>query len=127
MDNLVSARGKRWWVCEYTGCCIFNRFFVPESKENEKHGTFATLPILLRAVMDQEGGETKEFLRIKQLCQDYYQHPDIPVQPALSPDKLPLNLDELAEYLSELDKGFAWMLADHGEVVPPVKKQRFRR
>lgn len=124
--QVVEYNGERWFVCDYTGQLVRGRYYVPEG--GEKRGCFATLPILLRALVEN-GAEPEEFGEIKETLLDHFNQPDIPVQPALARKPLGHNCD-LATYLSELEQGQSWMLVEGKELAseyePPVEGKRKR-
>jgi hypothetical protein len=125
--QIIDVRGKRFYVCQYTGALINQRYFVPSGRVNRgKEGCFATLPILLRALYEMEGEQiTKRFADTKKLLESYFQQPDIPMQPALPVEKLPLSSAQLADYLVQLDQGQAWLRVPKAQSVE--LRQRAKR
>lgn len=107
-------------MCEYTGAPIANRFFIPTgSQKKGKIGCYATLPILLRAQLDKLGPGA-DFDRLKLAVEEFYEHPDIPVQKALDFEKVPLSRDELSSYLDQLEMGPQWLMAKNGQSIADV-------
>lgn len=117
--QVVEVRGRRFYVCQYTGALVTQRFFVPTGRlRRGKDGCFATLPILLRALFEDEGNQaTPRYARTKTLLEDYYNQPNIPMQPALDVQRVPLSAQQLADYLVELDKGQAWLHVKKGQKI----------
>ena len=76
--QVVVVRGKEYFVCSYTGALLTQHFFIPHGKNlTQREGCFATLPVLLRAVLDEENGEyTEKFQRIKHDCEVFFTQPD---------------------------------------------------
>jgi len=126
--QVAEVRGKRFFICDYTGAPIEKRYFVPSGRFNRgKMYCCATLPILLRLLYEEEGGrETPTFYKFKTLLEEYFHQPDIPVQPPLPPEKVPLSKSELFDYLLELDQGEAWLHVDNAHEIAsaePVNKK----
>lgn len=125
--QIVEVRGKSYFVCEYTGALLEERYFIPHGKDlKKKQGSYASLPILLRAVLDEEHGVyTDRFNKIKHDCEVFYTQPDIPVLPRIEVDDLPLSHGEVLNYMRNLDMGPAWMYVPGAEKVErPKKKQK---
>lgn len=121
--QLVKVRGEMFFVCEYTGALVRHYYSIRSGKNLEiEEGCFATLPILLRAVLDEEGGDYSErFQKIKHDCEVFYVQPDIPVQPPLK--EFPLSQNELAEYAEKMELGMSWLLVDKASTYEPKKKR----
>lgn len=125
-----SVRGKSFFVCDYTGAPIEKRFFIPVGKYLKgKEGCYATLPILLRAVFEKQGNQRNHlFEKIKSDCESFYNQPNIPMAPALEPERLPLSIDQLSDYLLEIDMGAGWMLVPNCQMisdkVQPIKRRK---
>jgi len=130
----VTFKGKRFFVCEYTGAFIQKRYFLPVGPHlEEKQGCYVTLPVLLRAMVErkatpQELDEARDVMRLK------FEQPNVPVQPPLSLQG-PLNDEQLSKYLATQELGLNWLLLkccetiedfDKSQVVVP-KKRRSRR
>lgn len=122
----VKVRGQTYFVCEYTGALLTSYYPIPCGKNlAERQGCYATLPVLLRAVLDEEGGQfTERFQRIKHDCEVFYMQPDIPVQPALPRDQCPLGVDALSDYLEQLELGLSWTLVP---VLAPLPEKRAKK
>ena len=120
----VLVRGKAYFVCEYTGALVQQMYFVPFGKDlKQKERCFATLPILLRAILEEEGGEyTDRFQKIKHDCEVFFVQPDIPVHPPLPVERTPLSPNEFLEYAEELELGLSWTLVE--KAVPAEKKRK---
>lgn len=114
-----TVRGESFFVCDYTGAPILKRYFVPAGKYlKRKEGCYATLPILLRHMYELWGkDDMKEFDRLKETLQEFYVQPDIPMQPTLAIEKVPLSKDELRDYMLELDMGLGWLLVPKSEQI----------
>lgn len=121
-NNALSLRGKKYFVCEYTGGPCATRFFVPTGKLlRGKQGCYATLPILLRHQAELLGGEnTEAFRKLKQDLESFYNQPDIPLAPVLLPEAVPLSQEELRRYIEELEMGQAWLLVQKGQPISTV-------
>ena len=125
--QVVQYQGEPWFVCDYTGALIKERFYVPSGSDNkEKVGSFATLPVALRYL--QETSETpSEFAQAKDNIEKHFDQPDIPVQPAL--ERFPVDRTmTLAEYLNLLPQGMgsSWLLVNGSEKATeyaPEKKK----
>lgn len=102
----VKQVGNKWYfVCDYTGALIENRFFWPAKKRPTKRGCFCSLPVLLRANVGNSN-----FDQIKSDCEDYFNQPDIPIQPELKEkENRELTEIELENYLDQLDMGLSWL------------------
>lgn len=125
--QIVTVRGKTYFVCDYTGAPVQQRFFIPYGKDlKQKQGCYATLPILLRAVLEEENGEyTRRFEKIKHDCEVFFVQPDIPVQPPLPVEEVPLSTAEFVEYAEKMDLGLSWTLVPKSipiETKPKSKK-----
>ena len=107
----IEIRGKKFFVCEYTGALIQNRYFYEQ--EGQKVGTFVTLPVMLRFLHDNV--DIKEFARLKKQIEQQYFQPNIPIQPHLPVDKIPLDDMALFTYLESIEKGSAWLQVAGGE------------
>lgn len=123
--QVVEVRGKVFFVCDYTGALIHKRYFIPCGKDlKKKQGSYATLPILLRAVLDEEHGRyTDRFNKIKQDCEIFYTQPDIPILPAIDVEDLPLSDHDLVHKMGVLDMGGAWFYVDGAELCERPKKK----
>lgn len=113
MEKKINIRGKKFFICEYTGALISKRYFYISNKE--KVGCFATLPILLRYLYDSV--DAKEFAVKKRELECQYFQPAIPIQPILLIDRVPLDELGLFTYLEEIDKGSAWLKVAGAEVA----------
>lgn len=125
--QVVENNGQRYFVCDYTGALVKGRYSIPEG--DERHGTYATLPILLRAVVDN-GADPEEFMEVKEKVMAHYNQPDIPIQPKLPLRPLGINMD-LAGYLSQVDQGQSWFILPGKEMAedyePPQEGKRKRK
>lgn len=108
----IDVRGIKYFICGYTGAPIDKRYFVPAGRYNRgKQYCCASLPVLLRLIYEEEENTVSpRFLEIKKTLEEFYNQPDIPLQPELSPEKVPLSRAELFDYLLEMDQGEAWLL-----------------
>lgn len=124
--QVVVVRGKEYFVCSYTGALIAHHYFIPHGKNlSQRTGCFATLPILLRSVLDEEQGEfTERFQKIKHDCEIFFTQPDIPVQPPLPADQCPVGSEAFVEYLEVLDLGLSWTLVPNSVAIPKKKKTK---
>jgi hypothetical protein len=125
----VKFEGKYHFVCQYTGAPCSIRFFIPVGKNNRKERCFATLPVLLRSIYEEEGEKfTPYFEQVKIDVESYFNQPDIPLQQKLSPEMRPLSEDKLFAYLEGIECGAAWLLVPNGEVCkpPPTKKRKIK-
>jgi hypothetical protein len=122
----VIVRNVEYFVCSYTGALIESYYFIPFGKNlAQQTGCYATLPILLRAVLDEEKGVfTERFQKIKHDCEVFYTQPDIPVQPPLPAEQCPLGTNALQEYLETLDLGMSWTLVSNGISVTDKKQKK---
>lgn len=122
--QIVVVRGESFFVCDYTGALTKKRYFVPRGKRlKSKDGCFANLPILLRHHFEENACEfTPKFNDVKRSVEEYYLQPDIPMAPHLDKERIPLSVDELADYMSKLEMGHAWDLVPTEEVGPKRKK-----
>lgn len=122
----VTVRNKRYFVCEYTGALLTAYYAIPFGKNlTQKTGCYATLPVLLRAVLDEEDGKfTERFQKVKHDCEVYYTQPDIPVQPALPDEQCPLGVDALSDYLEQMELGLSWTLVPQPEPEKHRKKAK---
>lgn len=122
----VSVRGKKYFVCEYTGALMTTHYSIPYGKNlSQRTGCFVTLPVLLRSVLDEEGGVYSDrFQKIKHDCEVFYTQPDIPVQPPLSEEQCPLGMDALCDYLEKLDLGMSWTLVPNSVPISKPKKKK---
>lgn len=123
-----TIKGTPHFVCQYTGALIDTRFFVPVGKYLRKERCFATLPVCLRAIFEEEGEKMSEkWLEIKAELEAYFHQPDIPMQQKLDPKKRPLSEEELLEYLEGIDCGAAWLLVPGGQDCKAAKKRKVKR
>ena len=125
-----TIKGVTYFVCQYTNAVIAARYFIPVGKYNRKERSFATLPVLLRAVFEEEGEkETVKYLDVKKTVETYFNQPDIPIQTKLDPEKKPLSEDELFDYLEEIDCGAAWLEVPQSHPCPQSasKKRKIKR
>lgn len=123
----MNVRGRKFFLCEYTGAPCDVRFFIPTGKQNRaKRGCYASLPVLLRHQLElQKNQWTPEMEELKQRLEDFYVQPNIPVQQPLDPNRVPLSRDELHDYLSEMDMGLAWLRVEGGQTLErPSKRQK---
>jgi len=117
--QVVNVRGKRYFVCDYTGAPLSECYFIPSGKDNRaKLGTFATLPIMMRAVYEKEGGMTDEFKRIKTTAEGYFGQPDIPLHRSIPVEQVPMSKAELERELDNADMGLAWLRVKKSRKVP---------
>lgn len=129
MNHLQCIRDKHFFLCQYTGAPLKKRYFIPAGRGlKKKEGAYATLPIALRHVYEQEGGATERFSQIKTRLEKYFDQPDIPLQPIISAEEVPLSESTLEDYLFQMDMGRAWMDVPKAETVAeavrPSKKRR---
>lgn len=117
--KIVKVRGKRFYLCEYTGAPIKNRYYSPAKKE--KSGCFATLPIMLRYVHDHDG--MNAYLDLKQKAEAFYQQPNIPMAPPLDITEVPLSKKELKVYMDQLPMGQAWFDVPKSMKLPKLAKR----
>lgn len=123
-----TVKGTPYFVCQYTGALIQTRFFVPVGKYARKERAFATLPVCLRSIFEEEGEKTTEkYTKIKAELEAYFHQPDIPMQQKLPLAKRPLSEDELIEYLEGIDCGAAWLLVPGGQECQPSKKRKVKQ
>ena len=123
--TIVTVRDKRWYVCDYTGAPCEKRYFIPAGKLNrQRRGCFATLPIALRWVHDQEGSKTEEYYRVKKLLEQFWSQPDIPLPPHLPRSAIPLSEGELEVYIDEFEMGKAWRLVPKALPLPEKKRPK---
>lgn len=124
--QVVRVRGEKFFVCEYTGALLKHYYSIRSGKNLQtEEGCFATLPILLRAVLEEEGGKFSErFQQIKHNCEVFYVQPDIPVQPPL--EDFPLSQNELSEYAERMELGMSWLLVDKASTFQEPKKKKRR-
>ena len=138
MNTVITLRGKSYFVCEYTGAPCAVRYFIPSGKNGRgKLRCFASLPIMLRCIYEEQGNEfTADYSDVKRIVEEFYLQPDIPMAPALPVDRVPLSAAELDDYLLEGDMGMAWLHVGKGlkiEDAPVVKstpkrpKKRLKR
>jgi len=120
----VTVRNKTYFVCQYTGALLTTHYSIPCGKNlSQREGCYATLPVLLRAVLDEEEGKfTPRFEKIKHDCEAYYMQPDIPVQPPLPEEQCPLGIDALSDYLEQMELGLSWTL-----VPQPAPEKQHRK
>lgn len=101
------------------------RYFIPTGKAKTlrgKEGCFATLPIALRYVYEMEGKvATPRFQAIKETIEQFYNQPDIPVQPELGMERVPLSGAAFNDYLNQIEMGPAWLLVGKGIPIEAVK------
>jgi hypothetical protein len=117
--QVVNVRGKRYFICDYTGAPLDSCYFIPTGKDNRaKRGTFATLPIMMRAIHDAEGGVTENYKDIKKRAEAYFNQPDIPLHPVIHAERVPLSGEELAIELAGADMGLAWRKVGKARSVP---------
>jgi hypothetical protein len=121
--QVLKVRDRQWFVCDYTGAFLQTRYFIPFGKGlRKKQGCYGTLPILLRAVLEQEGKEKME--EVKVVIENYYNQPDIPIQPPLAKEELPLSHEQFDLYLRQLDMGQAWLLLPKGAPIESATKSK---
>lgn len=127
--NKITIREKSYFICDYTGAPCEIRYFVPTGRDGKgKSGCYATLPVLLRHQYELQGNRfTTEYGNIKRSVQTYYQQPDIPMQPALPIDEVPLSEGGLALYLTNLPLGLSWTLVEGGVNIDPEKNKRQKK
>ena len=129
--QVVNVRGKRYFICDYTGAPLDSCYFIPSGKDNRaKVGTFATLPIMMRAVYEKEGGETEQYKEIKRKAEAYFSQPDIPLHPTIHLERVPLSKRELEDELATTDMGLAWRKVKKARPVPrdrSLKRPRVAR
>lgn len=131
--QVVTVRGKHFFVCNYTGALIEQRFFIPDGPGlTQKKGCFVTLPVMMRWLEEKEGQNSKEFERLKHNAEVYFLQPDIIPQTTLPIERVPLGNAELLEYLHEIDLGGAWLRVDGAETVeqyfaPAPKKRKQKK
>lgn len=125
-SQTVVVRNKEYFVCEYTGALLTTHYFIPSGKNlTDRTGCYATLPVLLRAVLEEEGGKfSARFEKVKRDCEMFFTQPDIPIQPALPADSVPLGTDALCEYLEKMDLGLSWTLVPNGISSSDRKKKK---
>lgn len=123
--TIVTVRDKRWYVCDYTGGPCEKRYFIPAGpKLRGKLGCFATLPIALRWLHNQEGGETEQYRKTKRILEDYWRQYDIPLAPHLPKASIPLSEGELEIYIDEFEMGKAWRLVPNALKIPEKKRPK---
>jgi len=121
--QVLKVRDRQWFVCDYTGAFLQTRYFIPFGKGlRKKQGCYGTLPILLRAVLEQEGKERME--EVKKVVENYYNQPDIPIQPALAKEELPLSPEQFDLYVRQIDMGQAWLLVPKGAPIESATKSK---
>ncbi len=121
--QIVTFRGENYFVCDYTGALIKQRFFIPDGiDQNGKVGCYCTLPVLLRAVYDR-GVDEFELADLKDDLQKFYDQPDIPLQQALTTFPIGSQSD-LVTYLSGIDKGQSWVLVKGSQHVDEYRPER---
>lgn len=125
--QVVQYQGEPYFVCDYTGALIKERFFIPSGNDNKaKEGSFVTLPVALRWLQDS-GKTPAEFAEAKDKLLQHFDQPDIPMQPPL--DRFPVDRTmTLAEYLNNLPQGMgsSWLLVNGSEKASdyaPEKKK----
>lgn len=124
--QIVECNGERFFVCDYTGALIRGRYYIPRGED--KDGCFATLPVLLRHLIES-GIEQDEFGEVKDALMKHFHQPDIPVHPKL--EKKPIGYDwDLSAYLALLPMGQSWLMVENRESVedyePPKSSKRRR-
>jgi len=125
--QVVNVRGKRYFVCDYTGAALDECYFIPSGKDNRaKTGSFATLPIMMRAVYEKEGGTTEEFNAIKKRAEHYFNQPNIPLHPIIDAARVPLSRTELEDELAKTDMGLAWQKVAKARPVPRDRRWKKR-
>lgn len=106
---------------------------MPGDEENEQE-SYATLPVLLRS-KKEEGLDDKSLFDLKHsLCVAYNQE-DIPIQPKLGLDEIPLTENQLFSYLSSgVENATAWLVIegsqnadDFERTLAKKKKEEIRR
>lgn len=123
--TIVTVRDKRWYVCDYTGAPCEKRYYIPAGKLlRQRKGCFATLPIALRWVHDQEGSKTEEYYKTKRLLEQFWGQPDIPLPPPLSRSDIPLSETELYDYIDKFEMGKSWMLVPKALPLPEKKRSK---
>jgi hypothetical protein len=116
--QIVTLRGKTFFVCEYTGVFIKKRFFIPFGNKNKKkRGCYATLPILFRALHEELDNFPEAFEVEKKRIMAFYEQPNVPVAPALEDTVIPLDSDEFKTYLEEIEMGSAWLKIRKGQTM----------
>lgn len=123
--QLVQIQDEPFFICQYTGAPCTQRYFIPTGPTKRgKYGTFATLPIALRAII---GNPEFDFGKTKILLEQWYQQPDIPVQPALDKSRVPLSSDELELYCMELEMGDGWLRVPKAQTAASTNKPDVER
>jgi hypothetical protein len=124
--QVVKYRGESYFVCDYTGALIRQRFFVPDGiDQNGKVGSYCTLPVLLRACYEK-GIDEVELADLKEDLEKFYDQPFIPMQQALATFPIGSQSD-LVSYLSGIDKGQSWMLVNGAEHVDEYRPERAQK
>ena len=89
-----------------------------------KEGCYATLPVALRAVFEEEGNQaTDRFKEAKDKMEQFFNQPNIPMQQDLATDFIPLQGESLTSYLSAMEMGLAWLDVQKGVHIDSVKFQ----
>lgn len=134
--QVVGVRGRKFFVCDYTGALIEHRFYVPLGKQGRiRSGAWVTLPVLLRDAFERAGSHiTPEWDALKKKLEDHFGQPNIPMAPALPIDAVPLTPEQLRAYLGQIEQGEAWVrvegreqVGDTVEVRPAKKPKKTRR
>jgi len=116
-------QGQNWFVCDYTGALIKDRFFVPDGKDNSgKVGCFCTLPVLLRHYADSGVDQAELNDLTDDLCK-FYDQESIPIQPRLGGFPITSQSD-LASYLSLVPQGQSWLLVNGSQSIDEYKPER---
>ncbi len=126
MSHVIEVRGNKYFVCEYTGVFMKQRYYIPVGKNRTR--CFVTLPVMLRAIEEQFGWD--ERVRVKALCEEYYHQPDIPMQPSVDIDRVPMSNDDAVRYLDEISGGQSWIFvagAEHIDDYTAPPKPRKKR
>lgn len=129
--QIVSVRDKSFFVCDYTGAPIMTRYFIPVgAKWRGKEGCYGSLPILLRAIYEEEGCLLSErFQKIKRDVETYFMQPDIPLQETLSRDLVPLSESDFYRYVDKVEAGMgvSWLLVPRGVTIEEAKAKKKRK
>lgn len=131
--QIVYFNREPYFVCEGTGALIKSRFFLPTGPHNdEKKHAFSSLPVALRWLKDQDV-TAEEFDDQKRRMCEYFNQPDIPIQPENPVTPVGIE-DDLIHFLSRLTLGENWRLvsgAEHIDAylesleIAPVKQLKY--
>ena len=119
----ILFRGTKYFVCEYTGAFITERYYL--GKGRKKTGCYVTLPVMLRAILDNEGQAA--FIKAKALAEEQYDQPDIPLQTALGAEHAPMSTARLCVYLREIELGENWQLVPGSQNIAHYAKVKRRK